>query len=698
LFNKAKQFFKKGITYGQTIPTWIDKKARWNSWSTERAIKYGYKTSAVVYSCINLISKSASSVPWHVYRRNAQGEKEVVPNHPLSLLIEKPNPFMSRKDLIERITSHLYLGGNSITSKVRANDIVSELWILPPDAMKIVPSQTDFISHYEYRADGIVHRIETRDIIHNKFIDPGNMFWGMSPLQAGAKQIDTDVSAMEWNKVSLQNRAITDGVFSFENPLTHEQWTEARKMVREQYSGASNAHTPWVLGNNAKWQPLSLSPQEMDFIESRKFTREEICSIFGVPPVMIGYYENATLANIETGRKIFWQDTIVPYLEDLKNCLNLALSNDFGGEDLELSYDLSKVDALQENMTEKITNAKSLWSMGVPFNMVNQRMELDFDDIPGGDVGYLPSSLLPSDLAGEMFTSEPQNEPQENEEDTSKGIAPPSNKKAHTGDIKALDFTKDIHRDFYWKSYERRRNRWYQNVTRKSAKIYKEMGEKVSNAFLSGDQSAAEKSIESFEQKWNKSFVSWWTEMVKEFGTETFDNLKKDHRSYNRKDEGEDAFDPYDQIIQHYIAETSAEKIVTIVASRKKEVNKIIDAMREGTEQATMDDIARAIKQKFDDLSRYSAYRIARTEVVGASNYGSYQGAKSTGIPMARYWITSRDDRVRDEHEQMDGKKIGMEESFTMPSGEKLTFPGDYNADAPGNSINCRCTVAYKPL
>ena len=359
-FKRAKRFLEKGITFGQTIPTWLDKKARWNNWNTERAIQYGYKSSAAVYSCVNLLSKSASSVPWHVYKKNSQGSWEIIPNHPLELLISKPNPFMSRKDLIERITLHLYLGGNSILSKVRANNIVAELWPLPPDAMKVVPSQKDFISHYEYRANGIVHRIETRDIIHNKFIDPSNMFWGMAPLEAGAKQIDTDTSALEWNKVSLQNRAITDGVFSFDNPLTKEQWEEARRMVREQYSGPENARTPWVLGANAKWQPLSLSPQEMDFIESRKFTREEICSIFGVPPVMIGYYENATLANIETGRKIFWQDTLIPYLEDLKNCFNLALTSEFGGE-IEISYDVSMVDALQENLTDKINNARTLW-------------------------------------------------------------------------------------------------------------------------------------------------------------------------------------------------------------------------------------------------------------------------------------------------------------------------------------------------
>ena len=338
--------------------------------------------------------------------------------------------------------------------------------------------------------------------------------------------------------------------------------------------------------------------------------------------------------------------------------------------------------------------------MGVPFNVVNQRLELDFDDIPGGEIGYLPTSLLPADLAGEMF-----NEPVNNnngstteEEGEPKGKTRFNLKTEKKALTKGLDFTKDIHRDFFWKSYERRRNRWYINVTRKSARIYRDMGEKVSQAFIDGDIKGAYKEIENFKETWTKSFISWWSEMVKEFGTETFDNLKKDYNSYSKKDEGEDAFDPYDAIIQHFIQETTSDKIVTILESRKSEVKLIVDKMREETEGATMAQIAKEIGEKFDDLSRYSAYRIARTEVVGASNYGSYVGAKSTGIPMGRFWITSRDSRVRDEHEKMDGKMVGMDDSFTMPNGDVLTFPGDYKADAPGNSINCRCTVAYKPL
>ena len=90
-----------------------------------------------------------------------------------------------------------------------------------------------------------------------------------------------------------------------------------------------NAHTPWVLGAGANWQQMSLSPAEMDFINSRKFTREEICTIFQVPPPMIGIQDRMTYNNIETARKIFWMDTVTPLLEDIKDCFNLSLTPEF---------------------------------------------------------------------------------------------------------------------------------------------------------------------------------------------------------------------------------------------------------------------------------------------------------------------------------------------------------------------------------
>ena len=132
----------------------------------------------------------------------------------------------------------------------------------------------------------------------------------------------------------------------------------------------------------------------MDFVNSRKANWAEIAAVFGVPLASLGFTENVNLANAKEMNRSLWQDTIIPQLELIKRQLNQQLAIEFGA-DVVISYDLSNVAALQEDLDKKLVNAESLWRMGVPFNVINQKLELGLDDIEGGDIGYLPTGVLP---------------------------------------------------------------------------------------------------------------------------------------------------------------------------------------------------------------------------------------------------------------------------------------------------------------
>jgi len=381
------------------IPSYQDGRPQWSEWSTDNAIKEGFKRSTWVYACVWRIMRAAASVPWVVSRR--EGDKWVpVPGHPLELLLETPNPKMSRQDLIERTASHLYLGGNALWQKVTARNIVAELWPLDVGGIKPIISQRDFISGYQYERGKIRHLYKADEVVHFTFIDPANPYWGMSPLQAAARTVDTDVEAVKWNKIALQNRATPDGVFTHDAPLTPEQWEEARDHVRSQHQGADNARTPWVLGGGAKWQQMSLSPAEMDFIESRRMTRLEICAIFGVPPVLVGIFDDATLANAETSIKIFWTETVIPFLSDIRGALTRSLVPLFGDPaSLWLTYDTSNVEALQKSMEDLVRVGVELWKTGMPWQQIAALLDLDLQPWDGWDVSWIPIAMQSSDMA-----------------------------------------------------------------------------------------------------------------------------------------------------------------------------------------------------------------------------------------------------------------------------------------------------------
>jgi HK97 family phage portal protein len=390
-FRRTEQ---KSYSSPELLLSYYGKTPQFNSWDASKAIKEGFKHSTWVYSCVNLRASSAASVPW-IVERYAGDEWQTVEGTPLNALLDKPNADMDWATMIQYCVQHLDLSGNAYWSKVRAGNRVAELWPLMPDALRVVPGSTRLVDRYEYNL-GIARRdIPPEDMIHFKYPDPGNLWFGCSPLHSAAQAVDIDNESERFQKVSLENRGLSDIHFEIPPDATAEQVRQLRDIYAEQQAGPRNARK--ALFSSAKATMLNTTAAELDFVESRRFIRDEICSAFGVPPPMVGNYERATLANIETARQIFWRDTMIPVLDKISGILNLQLVAEYGSE-LRLRYDLTQVDALQENYTEKVNNAKGLWSMGLPWNEINRRLEMGFDEVEGGEIGYLPAGLLPTNF------------------------------------------------------------------------------------------------------------------------------------------------------------------------------------------------------------------------------------------------------------------------------------------------------------
>jgi len=384
----------KSLSLPQALPQWRLFAARQKDWHVETAIQEGYAASSIAYACIEKRAKLIASVPWVVQRRTA-GEWQEVDNHPLQRLLERPNPDQSLYELMYHISQSLDLAGNAFISEIKAgvNGRPVQLWHLPPQHLKIKPGRERLVDYFEYADHAIQHkRIEAADMIHLKLPNPDDPIFGMPTLRAGGRATDIDRESGIWQKVSLENRGSADINIKLPPEATQEQVDNVREQYKRQQTGAKNARKALV--SSADIQNLGQTAVELDFVESRRQVWVEIAAVFGMSLANLGMTESVNLANAEAMDKALWQNTILPMLELIQRQFNHQLASEFGS-DIRMVFDTSNVAALQEGLNQKLDNARKLFDMGVPMNVIIQHLELGLDDIEGGDVGYLAGGLLP---------------------------------------------------------------------------------------------------------------------------------------------------------------------------------------------------------------------------------------------------------------------------------------------------------------
>jgi len=398
----AVQFELKSVSLPELMMTFSKTAPTFQKWNTEVAIEEGLKASAIFYACVNRRAQSIAQVPWKAYRKLSDGTLAPAPDSPLQRLIDKPNPDFAFAEMMELMSQYIDLAGNNYWSIIRAGNANQpvELWPVLPQGVKIQAGKTRLIDLYRYQYGGITRDIQPEDMVHVKTANPNDFLFGMPTIQAAGRAIDVDRESSTWQLGSMQNRGISDYAIIIDPETTPEQMARLRELHKEKQSGAANARAPFFTTRDIK--TLNQSATELDFVASRAKVWEEICSAMGVPPVMVGIMENATLANIETARKIFWIDTMIPVLRMIRSQLNAQLAAQFGPEWV-LEYDISDVEALREDYSKKLDEAAKLFAMGVPFNKIDEMLGLGVGGIEGGDVGYLQSSLLPTnlDMSGE---------------------------------------------------------------------------------------------------------------------------------------------------------------------------------------------------------------------------------------------------------------------------------------------------------
>lgn len=230
------------------------------------------------------------------------------------------------------------------------------LYALRPERVTIEADAQGWPIGYSYRAGEGVTYYAGEDgaglaaIIHVKALNPANDHYGLGCLGAASGAVAIHNAATRWNKALLDNAARPSGALVHEGAdggaLSPDQFDRLKAELEAAYQGATNAGRPMLLEGGLRWQALSMTPADMDFVRLKEAAARDIALAFGVPPVLVGLPGDSTYANFREANRALWRQTILPLADTILSALAQGLAGCFAG--LELAVDMNRVAALAE--------------------------------------------------------------------------------------------------------------------------------------------------------------------------------------------------------------------------------------------------------------------------------------------------------------------------------------------------------------
>lgn len=322
----------------------------YGSWSApaplswEAQVREGYLSNAIVQRAVRLVAEAAGSAP-------------VVASDPaLGALVSATS---GGQGLVETLAAQLLLHGNGYVQILTDGaGAPAELFALRPERVTVEADARGWPVAYRYKAGGSAAVLPAEDgagrvaVVHVKALHPLDDHYGAGCLGAASGAIAAHNAAAKWNAALLDNAARPSGALVHDPgdkgmPLSAEQVDRLREELAESFAGGANAGRPLLLEGGLKWQALSLSPAEMDFLALKDSSAREIAMAFGVPPMLLGLPGDATYANYREANRALWRLTVLPLCAKILGTIAQGLSGWFAGA--ELRVDLDKVPALAED-------------------------------------------------------------------------------------------------------------------------------------------------------------------------------------------------------------------------------------------------------------------------------------------------------------------------------------------------------------
>src|SRR5260221_7509409 len=669
-------------------------------------IQEGYRGNGTVFTVVGEIARAGAGIKWKHYTDKTKKRVIEDPNDELMALWDVPaaKDKVSGGQFREAMIAYYCLTGNSYVLGIQGKAIQNptakfdELWNLRPDLTKIKVDEGG-VRYYEFGNFSPPRRWAEPFIMHNKLFAGNDDVYGMSPIEVAAMRIDTQKAGQKWNLALMGNMARPGGAWVTDALLGDTEYKGLKEEIRKKFAGARNAGETATLHGGGKWQSMSMSPYELDWIESEtKGDRDIARALFNFPVFLLGLAD-ATFDNQDAAKRFLYTDIVFPIMDMFENSLNMWLTPRYGGylgydkDDVETIADQIKAAKAQDSdrATAEFTASTTTFHEAreiqgkkplpvkdfMIINNIPVHIE-DLDDYIAALTGEKinppapPPQLLPAPqtTVTEVPTDDTGNTTSGNNQPPGKSLALP----AHSGHVatKVLDLQTAAEKAAYFKTVESQRTKWEKVIKARLESYFKDEQKTIAAAVQRGSEADAVSNVQHafsvLQQQGTlkQLIVSLYQDVGEDSGEAVLKDLKYGQKPREQKD-GPFTLDlnlhAPDVLI--YLLKIAGTKVAQIDDTTLAELQSALeDGVQAGESVAPL-------SQRGDDLNLAAiipnrSQTIAATEVAAANNYGSHDAAKASDLTLNKVWLATNDGHTRPDHREADGQTVGMDEPFEV--------------------------------
>lgn len=358
---------------------------------------------AVAARCVSLRSQLTASVGLHVFRRGPDGARDRADDLPLyGVLHDQANPNLTAFEFRELMVRTLDMTGNAF-ARIERN-ARGQVTALYPIATGNVAVEKLASGRLRYRisepAGGTVVLLQ-EEVLHVRGATRDGIM-GVSPIQIARGALSLAMSQAETFDALSRNALRPSGMFTWPEPLTPEQRDQIREGARS-LQGSGNTGKILIMDGGAKFERLTFSPEDAEFLDSRKLSNEDVARAFDLPPTSVGITDKATYSNVEQEARSLVQNAIGPLAARIESAMARCLLTDAGRRTLYVEHDLSGL--LRGDVAARFEAYRVAREIGV-FSANDIRRRENESPIADGDTYYVPANWVPLGSRPKLKASE----------------------------------------------------------------------------------------------------------------------------------------------------------------------------------------------------------------------------------------------------------------------------------------------------